>query len=82
VIERLEALGCDPIEGMARIALDPGTPLDLRARMFAELAPYVYPKRKALEATLASAQEAVVVNFSFTRKKRSPNAEPGAAGSE
>ena len=49
VIERLEALGCDPIEGMARIAMDMTTPVEVRARMFAELAGYVAPKRKAVE---------------------------------
>lgn len=49
VVARLEQLGCDPLEGMARIAMDEGTPLELRGRMFAELAGYVYPKRKATE---------------------------------
>ena len=49
VIERLEALGCDPIEGMARIAMDMTVPAEVRARMFAELAGYVAPKRKAVE---------------------------------
>jgi hypothetical protein len=32
---------------MAKIALDENNPLDLRARMFAELAPYVRPKLSA-----------------------------------
>ena len=49
VIERLALLGCDPIEGMARIAMDMTTPVEVRARMFAELAGYVAPKRKAIE---------------------------------
>lgn len=47
--ERLEALGCDPIEGMAQIAMDAATTPELRGRMFAELAGYLYPKRKAVE---------------------------------
>jgi hypothetical protein len=51
VIERLAALNCDPIEGMALIAMDNATPLDLRGRMFAELAQYVACKRKAVEVT-------------------------------
>jgi hypothetical protein len=34
VIERLDELGCDPIEGMAKIALDPQTPIELRADVF------------------------------------------------
>jgi hypothetical protein len=49
VIDRLAALKCDPIAGMARIAMDKKTPFDIRARMFSELAQYVAPKRKALE---------------------------------
>jgi len=49
VQELLESLGCDPIEGMARIAMNPKVRLEVRARMFAELAQYVYPKRKAVE---------------------------------
>jgi len=76
--ERLEALGCDPIEAMALIAMNrldcglcggtgqapdkEGQPCavchgkgterilpELRARMYAELAQYLYPKRKAVE---------------------------------
>jgi hypothetical protein len=49
VIERLAALHCDPITGMARIAMDEKAPLEIRARMYAELAQYIAPKRKALE---------------------------------
>lgn len=49
IAERLAALGCDPIEGMVRIAEDPKSAPELRGRMFAELAQYVYPKRKAVE---------------------------------
>ena len=49
VIERLDQLGCDPIEGMAKIALDPQNPIELRARMFSDLAQYVAPKRRAVE---------------------------------
>jgi hypothetical protein len=49
LLAKLGALGCDPIEGMARIALNTRAPLGVRARMFAELAQYIYPKRKAVE---------------------------------
>ena len=49
LVELLEALGCDPIEGMAQIAMNPGIAPELRGRMFAELAGYLYPKRKAVE---------------------------------
>ncbi len=47
----LAALECDPIEGMARIAMDVTNTPELRGRMFAELAGYVAPKRKAIEHT-------------------------------
>lgn len=49
VEDRLAALRCDPITGMARIAMNKKNPLDLRARMYAELAQYVAPKRRATE---------------------------------
>lgn len=49
ITERLAALGCDPIEGMARLAMDESNAPELRGRMFAELAQYVAPKRKAIE---------------------------------
>jgi hypothetical protein len=49
VAELLETLNCNPIEGMVSIATDPRASLELRARMYAELAQYVYPKRKAVE---------------------------------
>ena len=41
--------GGDPIVGMARIAMNQKNPVELRARMFAELSQYVAPKRKALD---------------------------------
>jgi hypothetical protein len=49
VIERLAALRCDPIVGMACITMDEKAPPAIRARMYAELAQYIAPKRKALE---------------------------------
>ena len=49
VVERLASLRCDPIEGMARIAMNPKNSAQLRGKMFSELAHYVYPKRKAIE---------------------------------
>jgi hypothetical protein len=50
-MERLEVLGCDPLEGLARIASDPNTDTALRARVYADLLPYLYPKRKAVEVS-------------------------------
>jgi hypothetical protein len=46
---KLRLLGCDPIEGMALIAVNPENNIELRAKMFSELAGYLVPKRKALE---------------------------------
>jgi hypothetical protein len=47
--ELLESLGHNPIEAMVQIATGPNASLELRGRMNAELAHYVYPKRKAVE---------------------------------
>lgn len=49
VEELLASLDCDPIRGMAEIARNPEASLELRGRMNAELAQYLYPKRKAVE---------------------------------
>ncbi len=46
---RLETLGCDPIEGMAQLAMDEANPPELRGRMYAELDSFLFPKRKATE---------------------------------
>ena len=47
----LDELGCDPIEGMARLAMDVKTRPELRGRMFAELAKYRWPQLRAVEHT-------------------------------
>ena len=44
-------LDCDPIEGMARIAVDEQAELGLRAQLYKELAQYTAPKRKAVAVT-------------------------------
>jgi hypothetical protein len=49
VIDKLAALRCDPITGMAKLAMDRNNAPELRGRMYGELAQYVAPKRKALE---------------------------------
>jgi hypothetical protein len=61
--ERLEAMGCDPLEGMARIAMDPESPPELRGRMYAELAQYVYPKRRAIDTGETGNVVAISINF-------------------
>jgi len=49
LVERLAELECDPVEGLVAIAADPDTDVALRARVYADLLPYLYPKRKAME---------------------------------
>ena len=49
LLERLEALGVDPLTGLAEIAKDLTAPLELRAKVMTDLLAYIYPKRKALE---------------------------------
>ena len=51
VQERLQELGCDPIEGMVRIAKSAEKDGDkaLAGQMYKELAQYVAPKRKMLD---------------------------------
>lgn len=47
----LPSLNCDPIKGMEEIAKHRKASLELRGRMYAELAGYIYAKRKAVEHT-------------------------------
>ena len=47
IADKLAKLDCDPIEGMARLAMDENNSPELRARMYAELAEYVAPKKRA-----------------------------------
>ena len=63
VCDLLQSLGCDPIEGMARIAMDASNSLELRARMYVELAQYVAPKRKAVVLSSTAQDRQVVFNI-------------------
>ncbi len=56
VAARLAELSCDPIEGMAAIAADTRNSVEVRARMYAELAQYIHPKRRAVESRLVDSQ--------------------------
>jgi len=71
VREQLIGLGCDPIEGMARLALDPSNSAELRARMYSELAQYVAPKRKAVDLSATAGGREVVFNIGIQRGPRS-----------
>ncbi len=68
VIDQLTALDCDPIEGMANIALNEKNSAELRGRMFSELAQYIAPKRKAIEHS-GEAGEPVTVVMNLGGKK-------------
>jgi hypothetical protein len=74
VAERLARLGCEPIEGMARIAMDKHAPLDIRARMFAELASYCYAKRRAVEH--ADAERMLNIQINLEPRTSVPSAFP------
>jgi len=49
VQSKLEELGCDPIEALAKISMDQSNTPELRFQANKELAQYVAPKRKAIE---------------------------------
>ena len=53
----------DPIEGLARIALDPNTDVAIKVRCFIELAAYVYSKRKPIDSMPESSDLTVNVEF-------------------
>src|SRR2546426_989837 len=59
VAEKLDALGCDPIEGLARLATDDDNPVEIRMRCYIELAQYLHPKRKPTDG---ANQERPVIN--------------------
>lgn len=66
VAEQLRELDCDPIAGMAKLARDDTVPIALRARMFADLANYAAPRRKAVELTGAGgAPVDVEITYNF-----------------
>jgi hypothetical protein len=79
ILSFLTQLGCNPIEGMARIAMDCQIPVEIRARMYAELAQYVAPKRKALQMGSENTDR-IVFNIGITRQPitqvECPNPQP------
>ena len=50
----MEQFGFDPLKGMISIAIDADQEPAIRARMYAELAQYAYPKLRAMELTGAA----------------------------
>src|SRR3954451_13166735 len=49
--EKLAELGCDPITAMALLAMDETVAIELRIKLYCELAGYIAPKLKAVEHT-------------------------------
>jgi hypothetical protein len=47
--EKLDALGCDPLEELVQIARQAQTPPGLRATIYTTLMPYVFPKRALID---------------------------------
>lgn len=67
--QRLATLGCDPREGLAKIASGPATEPSLRVRCFAELAQYVYPKRRAVDLASAEASKMKILVVEYIGSK-------------
>jgi len=76
----LDSLGCDPVEGMVKIAMDENNPPELRGRMFSELSQYVYPKRKSIEVAAEVTTNFVVdsnpLSVDEWQTKHKPSGDP------
>lgn len=51
IVTMLDSMGCNPFEGMAKIANDEEIPNEIRLRAYTELAQYCLPKKRAVEHT-------------------------------
>src|SRR4029453_8037705 len=67
LVSRLEALGVDPVTGLAMIANDPTPSLDLGAGVQMELLGSMYPKRKARDVS-AGAQQPISIRIGIPTK--------------
>ena len=63
--QKISKLGLDPIEGLSRLLAEEGLSNDLRVKIYTELLPYLYPKRKAFDSD-AGQKQAVVFNIGIT----------------
>ena len=77
---KLEALGCDPFEGMVELAMDTNLDPALRGRMYAELAMYVVPKRKSIEMQAEVKTETVTGPNAESLLSRLEKAATGRSG--
>lgn len=47
--EKLDALACDPVEELVKIARQPQTPPGLKVTIYTTLMPYIFPKRAFID---------------------------------
>lgn len=71
VAERLAALGCDPLEGLARLATDPKSTPEFRRQCFNDLMPYAYSKRRPIDVAI---EQPTVMNV-ITNVDSSPDSD-------
>jgi hypothetical protein len=81
VSEICEQYGYNPIQAMIRIAYNPKAPLDLRAKMHAEIAPYLYSKRTNADAAPGGTTFQVVMTDAG-RKEFAPPVVPALPAAE
>ena len=55
IADKLALLGCDPLEGLAKISADLNNPVELRTKVLIELVQYIHPKRRAVETIITDA---------------------------
>lgn len=60
ITEKLEKMGCDPIAGMAEIAMSEESTPELKLAACRELAQYIAPKRKATEVSGPNDQTMII----------------------
>jgi hypothetical protein len=57
LVERLDALNCDPVTALTRISKSESATLELRARINLELLQYLFPRRKAVDFGVGGSHE-------------------------
>jgi len=76
VEEKLKAVGCDPIKEMAKLAMDKKVAESVRAKLLADLANYVYPKRRAVEMDVPEETLETVQEFLDSLAEAPPSPTP------
>lgn len=64
----LKDMGCNPIEAMAKIAMDESNPIEIRAAMFRDLAGYFTPKLRSMDLNANVASELTVIRKVFSEE--------------